>query len=104
MLCRDRGPRVAGPGAVPPWPRRDDTLRPVPTVAEVIVRHLHAAGTRALFGVPGGGSNLDVVDAGSRVGVRFVLTATETAAAIAAVAESEISGRVGACLAGLGPG
>jgi acetolactate synthase-1/2/3 large subunit len=34
----------------------------------------------------------------------FVLTATETGAAIAALAQSEITGRIGACLTTLGPG
>jgi len=34
----------------------------------------------------------------------FVLTATETAGAIAAIAQAEISGRPGACLTTLGPG
>jgi len=34
----------------------------------------------------------------------FVLTATETGAALAALAQSEITGRIGACLTTLGPG
>ena len=78
--------------------------RPMPTAADVIVRHLQRAGTRALFGVPGGGGNLDLVAAAGRAGLRFVLTATETAAAIAASAQAEITGAPGACLTTLGPG
>ena len=36
------------------------------TVAELLVSKLHDAGTRAIFGVPGGGSNLDVIEAARR--------------------------------------
>ena len=74
------------------------------TVADLIARHLSDAGVSMLFGVPGGGSNLDIIEAAQRVGIRFVLTATETAGAIAAIAQAELTGRPGACLAGLGPG
>jgi acetolactate synthase-1/2/3 large subunit len=74
------------------------------SVADVIVRHLLDAGVESLFGVPGGGSNLDLIAAAGRAGLRFVLTATENAAAIAAVAQAEVTGRPGACLTTLGPG
>jgi acetolactate synthase-1/2/3 large subunit len=73
------------------------------SAADVVVRRLRDAGTRAMFGVPGGGS-LDLIDAAGRAGLPFVLTATETAAAIAAIAQAEISGAPGACLTALGPG
>jgi acetolactate synthase-1/2/3 large subunit len=73
-------------------------------VADVIARHLRDAGVSMVFGVPGGGSNLDTIDAAQRVGIRFVLTSTETAGAIATIAQAELTGRPGACLAGLGPG
>jgi acetolactate synthase-1/2/3 large subunit len=74
------------------------------SVADVIVGHLRRAGVGTIFGVPGGGSNLDLIDAAGRAGVTFVLTATETGAAVAAIAQAEISGRPGACLTTLGPG
>jgi acetolactate synthase-1/2/3 large subunit len=74
------------------------------TVADVIVEKLVAAGTRAIFGVPGGGGNLDLIDAATRAGLPFVLTATETAGALAALAQAEITGRPGVCLTTLGPG
>src|SRR5881397_1539095 len=73
-------------------------------VADLIVTRLRDAGVAALFGVPGGGSNLDLIEAARRLGMPFVLTATETAGAIAAIAQAEISGRPGACLTTLGPG
>jgi len=73
-------------------------------VADLIARSLRDAGVRTLFGVPGGGSNLDVIDAAARAALPFVLTSTETAAAIAALAQADITGRPGACLTTLGPG
>jgi acetolactate synthase-1/2/3 large subunit len=74
------------------------------TLADLIVRRLRDAGVGCIFGVPGGGGNLDLIDAGSRAGLPFALTSTETAAAIAAIAQAEIGGRPGACLTTLGPG
>jgi acetolactate synthase-1/2/3 large subunit len=74
------------------------------SVADVIVHHLAAAGVNTIFGVPGGGSNLDLIAAAGRAGLRFILTATETAGAIAAIAQAEITGCPGACLSTLGPG
>src|SRR3954452_7005858 len=73
-------------------------------VADVIVRHLRRAGVGFIFGVPGGGGNLDLIDAAGRASLPFVLTATETAAALAAIAQAEICGRPGVCLTTLGPG
>src|SRR5262245_43334977 len=78
--------------------------RPMPSVADLVVARLRQAGVRCVFGMPGGGSNLDLVAACSRAALPFVLTATETGAAIAALAQAEITGRPGACLTTLGPG
>ena len=77
---------------------------PMLSVADLIVSQLREAGTGFLFGVPGGGSNLDLIEAGRRAGLPFVLTSMETAGAIAALAQAEILGRPGACLTTLGPG
>lgn len=74
------------------------------TVADLLAGALVRAGTRALFGVPGGGSNLDVMEAARREGLGFVLTQTETGAALMASAQAEITGSPGACLCTLGPG
>ncbi|HET9372904.1 MAG TPA: thiamine pyrophosphate-binding protein [Vicinamibacterales bacterium] len=69
-----------------------------------IVTRLQRAGTGAIFGVPGGGGNLDLIESAGRAGMPFVLTSTETAGAIAALAAAEVTGRPGACLSTLGPG
>ena len=74
------------------------------TVADLIVRRLRDAGVRAIFGVPGGGSNLDVIAAAENSGLPFVLTSTETGGAIAALAQAEVTGCPAACLTTLGPG
>jgi acetolactate synthase I/II/III large subunit len=74
------------------------------TVAELIVTRLARAGARAIFGMPGGGSNLDIIDAARRHRLPFVLSHTETAGAIMAAAQAEITGAPGVCLSTLGPG
>ena len=61
------------------------------SVADAIVHHLVDAGVTTIFGVPGGGSNLDLIAAAGRAGLRFVLTATETAAAIHGVGTGSLS-------------
>jgi acetolactate synthase-1/2/3 large subunit len=71
---------------------------------EQVANQLQGAGVGCLFGVPGGGSNLALIDAAGRAGLPFVLTATETAGALAALAQAEATGRPGACLTTLGPG
>jgi acetolactate synthase I/II/III large subunit len=76
----------------------------MPTIADLVLCRLREAGVSFIFGVPGGGSNLDIIAAASRAGIPFVLTATETGAAIAAIAQAEVSGRPGVCLTTLGPG
>jgi len=74
------------------------------TVAEQVVAALADAGTRRLFGVPGGGSSLDLIAAADAVGIDFVLTAGETAAAIMAAVTAELTGTPGAALTAMGPG
>src|SRR3989442_10876784 len=74
------------------------------TVADLIITGLRDAGVAALFGMPGGGGSLDLTEAARRLGRRFVLTATEPAGAIAAIAQAEISGRPGPVLTTLGAG
>lgn len=73
-------------------------------VAEAIADALRAHGVKRVFGVPGGGSNLEVIDACAARGMDFVLAHTETAAAIMAAATGELSGTPGVVLTGLGPG
>jgi acetolactate synthase I/II/III large subunit len=72
--------------------------------AAAIVTALADAGTRVVFGLPGGGPNLDVVGAAAAAGLRFVLTHTETAAVIMAATCADLTGRPGAAVVTRGPG
>jgi acetolactate synthase-1/2/3 large subunit len=76
----------------------------VPTVAELIVEGLLRAEVPRLFGVPGGGSNLEVLEAARARGLAFVLCHQEWAATIMAAVTGELTGRPGAVLSTLGPG
>lgn len=55
-----------------------------PTLAEAIIAAFKARGVKRIFGIPGGGSSLDLIDAAGRRDIDFVLTRGETAAAIMA--------------------
>ena len=72
--------------------------------AVAIVRALAEAGTRLMFGVPGGGPNLDVVGAAEAAGLRFVLAHGETAATIMAATCADLTGTPGAVVVTRGPG
>ena len=65
---------------------------------------LAGAGTRLVFGVPGGGPNLDVVGAAAAAGMRFVLAHGETAATIMAATCADLTGAPGAVVVTRGPG
>ena len=97
----NRGPAaVSRPGHAEP-PAQGG---PVPSGATAIVTALASAGTRVIFGVPGGGPNLDVVGAAAAAGLRFVLTHTETAAALMAATSADLTGAPGVVLVTRGPG
>jgi acetolactate synthase-1/2/3 large subunit len=72
--------------------------------AAAIVGALSAAGTRLLFGVPGGGPNLDVVGAAEDSGVPFILAHGEAAATIMAATYADLTGTPGAVVVTRGPG
>ncbi|HXZ69434.1 MAG TPA: thiamine pyrophosphate-binding protein, partial [Streptosporangiaceae bacterium] len=72
--------------------------------AAAIVAALAGAGTRLMFGVPGGGPNLDVVGAAAAAGMPFVLAHGETAATIMAATCADLTGVPGAVVVTRGPG
>ncbi|HEY0835847.1 MAG TPA: thiamine pyrophosphate-binding protein, partial [Azospirillum sp.] len=74
------------------------------TVAQAFARALAESGVRRIFGVPGGGSSLDVMEAAAAVGIEFVLTRTENGAVMMAGAVAETSGVPGVALVTKGPG
>jgi acetolactate synthase I/II/III large subunit len=73
-------------------------------LADVIAHGLAEAGTRVVYGMPGGGNNLEVIGACERAGMRFVLVHGETAAAIMAGVDGELTNAPGACVVTRGPG
>ena len=74
------------------------------TVAEALADAFSRHGVRRLFGVPGGGSSLDVIQACAARGIDFVLTRSESAAVMMAGATAELSGGIGVALTTKGPG
>lgn len=77
---------------------------PSRTLASVIAETLKIHGVERIFGIPGGGSSLALMEAAGNSGIEFVLTRTETAAAIMAGVTGELTGTPGVVLTGIGPG
>jgi acetolactate synthase-1/2/3 large subunit len=85
--------------------RQDGTgYKEMVTNADRIVGILMESGVRRLFGMPGGGSSADIIEAANRAGLPFSLSQTECGSAFMACAQAEITGDPGACIATLGPG
>ncbi len=74
------------------------------TLAETVVAAFKRRGVERMFGIPGGGSSLDLIDAAGEAGIEFVLTRTETAAALMAAVTGELTATPGVVLTGIGPG
>lgn len=75
-----------------------------PVLATQIMDILKTRGVKRIFGIPGGGSSLDLMEAAGRAGIEFILTRTEAAAAIMAAVTGEVTGTPGVLLTGVGPG
>lgn len=75
-----------------------------PTVAQIVAAACAARGVRRAFGVPGGGSCLDLIEAFDQQGIAFHLCRTETGAALMAAADAEARNGLGVALATQGPG
>jgi acetolactate synthase-1/2/3 large subunit len=73
-------------------------------LADSIGAALREHGSGVLYGLPGGGNNLEIVGAAEAHGTRFVLTHGETAATIMAAVHAELTGRVTAAVVTRGPG
>ena len=70
------------------------------TVASALKRH----GVPYLFGIPGGGSSIDLIESCRRVGIPFVLVQHETTAAMMAIVCGELTESCGVCVSIMGPG
>ena len=73
-------------------------------LSAAVAAALAEAGTTTVFGVPGGGNNLDLIGAAEAEGLRFVLAHAETPAAIMASVFGDLTGSLAACIVTRGPG
>ena len=74
------------------------------TVAETLAQAFYDNNVTHIYGVPGGGSSLPLLEAAAQLGINFVLTRTETGAVIMASATAELTGSIGVALTTKGPG
>lgn len=73
-------------------------------IAQLIADAGKRHGVRRIYGVPGGGSSLDIIQAFAALDVPFVLGHTEAAAGMMAAAEAEVSGQLSIVVTTQGPG
>ncbi len=73
-------------------------------LARSLAQGLRAAGVRTIFGMPGGGPNLDMIGCAQELGIDFVLTHGETAACIMAASYGRLTGTPGVAVVTRGPG
>lgn len=74
------------------------------TAAGALADIFREAGVRRIFGVPGGGSSLDLIEAAKREGIDFVLARHEMSAIVMAATTAELDGAPGVALCTRGPG
>lgn len=79
-------------------------MRSARELSDVIVAELVRCGADRVFGMPGGGNNLDFIGAAESAGMTFVLGHHETSVAIMATVYGDVSGQPGVCLVTRGPG
>ena len=71
--------------------------------SDLFIQSLEQEGVRFIFGVPGE-ENLDLLESISKSRIRLILTRHEQAAGFMAATYGRLTGKVGVCLATLGPG
>lgn len=74
------------------------------TTVEIIAAFLAEAGVGRIYGVPGAGTTLDLIEACRRQQIEFLLTHHEASGAIMAATEGDLTDRPGVCLAAAGFG
>ena len=74
------------------------------TVGDAFAEALQHGGVPCVFGIPGGGSAIDLIEACRRVEIPFVLVQHETTAAMSAIVAGELTGSCGVCMSIMGPG
>ncbi|MCY4529019.1 MAG: thiamine pyrophosphate-binding protein [Chloroflexi bacterium] len=74
------------------------------TVGAAFAETLKRGGVPCVFGIPGGGSAIDLIEACRAVEIPFVLVQHETTAAMSAIVAGELTGSCGVCMSIMGPG
>ncbi len=74
------------------------------TVGDAFAETLKGGGVPFVFGIPGGGSAIDLIEACRAVGIPFILVQHETTAAMSAIVAGELTGSCGVCISIMGPG
>jgi acetolactate synthase-1/2/3 large subunit len=74
------------------------------TYADVVAQVLANAGIEYIFGVPGSLSSVELIEAASKKGIRYILTSNESSAAVMAGAYGVLRNRPGVVSTGVGPG
>src|SRR5688500_7436911 len=74
------------------------------TYADVVSAVLADAGIEYIFGVPGSLSSVELIEAASKRGIRYVLASNESSAAVMAGTYGALRNRPGVVSTGVGPG
>ncbi len=74
------------------------------TYADVAAACLADAGIEYIFGVPGSLSSVELIEAASKRGIRYILCSNESSAAVMAGTYGILKNRPGVCSTGVGPG
>lgn len=74
------------------------------TLGAALIDILKSYGVKYIFGVPGGGSSLELIAAAEQADLKFVLCKGETSAALAASVTGELTNSPGVVLTAIGPG
>ena len=74
------------------------------TTADVVVGFLAGSGVRRIYGVPGEGSSLDLIEAARARRIQFVAAEHAGAAAVMAATDGDLAGRPGVCVTAVGSG
>jgi acetolactate synthase-1/2/3 large subunit len=76
----------------------------VASYADVVAATLAEAGIEYIFGVPGSLSSVELIEAASKRGIRYVLAGNESSAAVMAGVYGALTNRPGVVSTGVGPG
>ena len=74
------------------------------TVGDAFAETLKGGGVPCVFGIPGGGSAIDLIEACRAVDIPFILVQHETTAAMSAIVAGELTDSCGVCISIMGPG